>query len=760
MEFFDSLRDVKKEMKPYKEWDKKWDDKEAQRKALHKKIDIPKDQFEKAEALGKTIIKAVEVMDENSEENTENVESITEPLTGIAAIFGLYLPMLGAAFLGVKNIVKPKTAIITGIVGAGVGFFGSLIGSVLYGTHLQKMASRISHYQSQKELEDPKNFVAYDKAQVEEAEKIAQKMPDEKKKRFLGIFGKKDEDKKGYWASIKSLVQDHKKYEEWNKNKDKNFDISNVNPTQQQMKDAKADQDVIFRVIKNVNEKAEDYSENMETTANVLLGSSFLGGGALGSGIAWVLNKTGGGDQLAKLTNSMAEGIKNNNKNVGEFKKVFIKLAADGMKTPVARIKAIGIMSSMLASIAVIPVALKLQKNSARIGRYIAKKELEQDPKNFVYYDDQQMEQAKDVKSDNKKGLISRLIQDIKFAPKIIKEAYEYDKYKKTTLKEKKKLRKALKEVEVRPEQLEKAKNIQHKVFKSFDKIDEMSQRYSEDVESATNIAMQSMPILAYFSFLSPFALLAYGIFTGKINPGSVAQKASGLFAKCSSLLTTKPVKKVVNEVSDKVNDLGKLIPKNEEDEILGMLVKNVSKENLVNFFENFKNVSKINIKELCVVLPKNTEDVITYFEKNAPQIEKIADNLQKIVKKLPDDEFSRLVNTLAENPQAIGFYMKNPDLLGGLLSTPTVKNIGKTAAISWAGMNIGAMYLIQLYLSQLQKQGGKVGTMKAIQSLEDPRHFVDIYSSGQPTPQAQPAGPKPSNSVLERYMQIKNQAV
>ena len=42
------------------------------------------------------------------------------------------------------------------------------------------------------------------------------------------------------------------------------------------------------RITKKINNKAEEYSENMETAAETVIGSSLIGGPLIGGAVGWV----------------------------------------------------------------------------------------------------------------------------------------------------------------------------------------------------------------------------------------------------------------------------------------------------------------------------------------------------------------------------------------------------------------------------------------------------------------------------------------
>lgn len=76
----------------------------------------------------------------------------------------------------------------------------------------------------------------------------------------------------------------------------------------------------------------------------------------------------------------------------------------------------------------------------------------------------------------------------------------EFEKWKKTEGEKEKNLSKALEKLELSEEQIKDGKRLQQNTFKTFNKIDENSQKYSESIE-ALGLALQ-YPIALIFSIL------------------------------------------------------------------------------------------------------------------------------------------------------------------------------------------------------------------------------------------------------------------
>jgi hypothetical protein len=116
-----------------------------------------------------------------------------------------------------------------------------------------------------------------------------------------------------------------------------------------------------------------------------------------------------------------------------------------------------------------------IQKEAARVGRFKAKQELMNNPERLVYIPDEKTGEIKDVQiSNEKKGFF-------KFMKEAWKNSKEYDKWKKNEGAQEKKIAKALENIELTDDQLKEAKRLQYNTFKTFNKVDEKSQKYAED---------------------------------------------------------------------------------------------------------------------------------------------------------------------------------------------------------------------------------------------------------------------------------------
>ena len=157
-------------------------------------------------------------------------------------------------------------------------------------------------------------------------------------------------------------------------------------------------------------------------------------------------------------------------------------------------------------------LGVKMQKEAARAGRYTAKRELEKDPMNFIGYTEEELAKT-DAKNTSKK--VSSVKEVINFVPTCIKQYLKYMKYKKTEFKENQILKNQLKKQDVTEEQLKDARNLQNKLFVTFENVDDKSQEYSESMEATCDMAK---PIIIYsgeLMMIAPFLAIISAIAKG-----------------------------------------------------------------------------------------------------------------------------------------------------------------------------------------------------------------------------------------------------
>ncbi len=512
----------------------------------------------------------------------------------------------------------------------------------------------------------------------------------------------------------------------------------------------------------------------METAAGVLIEGTPLLGGVVGAIINLIINKTGLGDKiteknfqkflnkapeadkesLKQLFNQVQEDSKTKAKGlVGKFTKMQNSFSLfwetmrinfeqnqaaktstfqevfQGFKSMYQSSKVIkftrgfGIVAigSMITGYVGALLGLKLQKSSARAGRFIAKREIEQNPMNFVGYTEQDFDSVKDIKAP-KKSTKENFVNYITFLPRVIKEYFDYEKFKKTEGKDQKELLKELNKLEVSTEQLQEAKDLQRKLFTTFESVDDKSQEYSESMEAANEMIQPLIPVFGYSLLVLPVVIA--GIKTVKKGVPGAIESVTGTVAKHTKFLKGKAVNKYFNQVSDNIADV--VAKQKVDDKSISLLTKNLTPEQvnelkaIIQKTKGTDNELKELMKEmsnagfansaieslLSMIKPfiKN-EDAIKELEKTCSDPTKIADFVNNLG--LPNIKISSLLDSVSKIQAQEGSFVENlkiKDLLSNLT------NASKKAQ--------GHDNELKAFLLELTKKGGFVDTLSDSQIM------------------------------------------
>lgn len=569
-EVLDTIRQVSANTNNYKQWQNSIDNYESRRQEYYKTLELPQDKLDKAQNYGKAVINAVNVMDIYSEDKAEDIENASEMAKTILMELGMLAVMAPILYLTLTKpqvlqpLFKPFSKLekwvdkVTGqnifkmsnysgqMLGTQILQLGSMLATMapvlILGNYFQKKGSRIARFQAREQiLKDPRNFVTYDQDQIEEAKNLASQMSDPvEPKGFKKLFARKKSTSEKYYgkkdgtlATIKSVAKDWKEYEKWRKEdqqtrqaKDQSF--AGTNLSSEKLEEAKAHQQIITDITRKIDIKAQNYSENSET----------LG--------AFSLTAMGTGGVLAyKLSSMILKGLTKIGLNIPAKVTQFAPaVAAIGMALPI------------------ISFFTSFQKDMARLGRFKAKQELLNDPKNFVYIDEKELEDIQ-VPKKEPQGVIARIKNKFNSVRQLFKDYKEFKKYEKDELPEEIKLQKALRKVALKPGQLEQAESLQKKVFNTFEVLDDNSQRYAEDIELTNEMAgMIFTPIVSFGSGLLTY-LAANKLFNiglkGKIAAGMVGLLGSSFameayFTKMQKKASKIGVMKAIQELQNPQN--------------------------------------------------------------------------------------------------------------------------------------------------------------------------------------------------------------
>lgn len=526
-QFFNSLKEVNKNYSRYDDWEQRQADERAKKEWLSQNVDIPKDKLELTKNKAEAVVRATEIMDARSEDNCEDMEqyygflSIFPAIAIIAAqapLIKFFDKKISKKFedkinklkdqqIGQEELLKKLKIInekkykisakfpIYVSLGMLLASLLSAVGMTLYSNAKQKQASRIGRFQAkQNELKDLKNFVIYTPEQLAKAEEIAKNIPDEKERNSFAKIVKE----------LKNIQKDKKAYKNWLKSKDPEEieKLKKLELSPEQLKIGEEDKELIVDAVKEINIKAEEYSENIENAYDTLGTLSWL----VAAPIGMLLNK------ILKLC------------------KVSPKINT-AVSLCVPTLTALGISLS----------GTVVQKKAARVGRFKAREEILQNPSRLLAFSKEEMEKAEDIKAPKQKqGFFKKIGQSFSFIAKYQKDSKEYSKYRKETHKQNEKLYKALMQLEITDKQKSNAVRLQKNVFRAFDEVDEMSQRYSEDIEAGCDIAKQLMGTIWSIGSLLVTALLTKSIVKGKFPISKIINKLTNMTFKKESSIKKK----------------------------------------------------------------------------------------------------------------------------------------------------------------------------------------------------------------------------
>lgn len=463
MSMFGDYKSYRRYLPQYPEWKNNRDLLEAKRQEYLRlnPTEINHQDIQKS----KTLLRAIDIMDEYSQKRAEDMEVLAESVVSmgleIAAMLGAGLGFLVTQLAPVKNLLKKhagdnkKLATMTAIgsMVAG-GLLGSLAAFPLYSwaAKAEVKASRKGRFEAmRKELDDPRFFAVLSPQQEEQLKTNLEQLNGQKKKKkpFTNFIES--------WQSLKEMATDSREYllqrMEFEKSLEEDLNRFDEEVTPLQIENAKKDQQLLTKLVEKIDIASQDYAENAELASSAVITTAFAFGGLF----------TLGYEKLAK-----------------HFKWKQSNVPAGT-----------GMVLMLLASI----FAASIQKQASRVGRFVMKQELEKNPEQLVYVSDEKTGEIVDVHIDKQeKQNIFVFLRDA------WKNNNEFEKWKKTEGAKEKNLSKAYDNISLTEEQLQNAKRLQHNTFKTFNKIDENSQKYSESIE-ALGQAIQ-YPVSIIFSTL------------------------------------------------------------------------------------------------------------------------------------------------------------------------------------------------------------------------------------------------------------------
>ena len=397
----------------------------------------------------KKLLSAVDIMDKTTSNKTENANTIFESATsfglGYAAVGGTTLGFLstklGFIQKGINRFAlkypKSKNIIPIGITTV-CGILGILAAYPIY-TFLSKIESTIyrkNRFETiEEELNDPKIFTVLNEEQKKVFEKNLLDMKAKKNKISL------TKEVSSNLKSLKQLTQDAIFYEkEQEKFKEKYNEDTNLYKntlTEKEIKDANKDRVLLLVMLREINTKAQSYTEKMQEITDNLISLSF----ALGSIF------TLGYERIAKR----------------------LKLKSSALPTGMGLFMLMG--STFFATWA--------QKRAARVGKFKAKQDLMQNPEKLIYVSSNKTNTIQDEDIELKQNKQN----SIEFLQEFFQSNKEYNKWKKDKTITGKDISKAMENIELSSEQIKDGKRLQKNLFKTLYQVDKNTQNYSSSID-------------------------------------------------------------------------------------------------------------------------------------------------------------------------------------------------------------------------------------------------------------------------------------
>ena len=461
MSTFGDYKSYKKYEPAYANWKNKRDIQESKRMAYLKQN--PNEMSKEDIQRGQALVRAIDIMDEYSQKRAQDVEVATQSVVSMALEFMIFAGMGLGALVGklkpVNNLIskhiknKKHASFLSMIIPVAIGGALGTIASFplqAWGAKAEVSASRRGRFEAMRnELKNPNGFAVLTDEQIAEARKNSKDIVLDEDKKTNKMTAKLSE--AFGIGTLKSMALDGGEYKKQRKAFELELasDNAHINDkmSPKDIEKAKKDQQLLTKLVEKIDIASQDYAENAELAAGTfvtgVMALSFLGDLAV--------------SKLMKMC------------KVQSAQKISVATKIAGL----------------VASIGAAIWTSQIIKQASKVGRYKVKQELMQNPEAFVYVDDKKANEVKDFEINTTKK--QSLIEFLKSAYKNNKE---YEKHQKVTAKDEKRFYKAIEDLELSEEQIKDAKQLQKNAFRTFNKVDDNSQKYSESVEALGQASM------------------------------------------------------------------------------------------------------------------------------------------------------------------------------------------------------------------------------------------------------------------------------
>lgn len=397
----------------------------------------------------KILLSAVDMMDKSvskkSNKTSVAIESMTTLGLGYAAIGGAALGLLVTKLNSVKKLIekftvkypKSKNIVSMGITAIS-GVLAILMAYPLY-TSLSSIESKIHRKRKletiEKELQDSRNFVVLDENQKEVFKNNLAQIGKNKDKKQSNFAQKEFKNFKQIMNEARYYNQEQTKFKE---RYQEDEGLYEKHLTDKEIKDAKKDKALLLTLIKELNSRSQSYNEKMQRITDNLITTSFALGSLFTLGYERIAQK------MKLKSSSLPAGLG-----------VFLLIS-----------------STFFATWA--------QRRASHVGKFMAKKDLLQNPERLVYISKTKTDTIEDEKIQVEK---KEDISTFKFLKDFFKNNKEYENWKKSDSYTGQDISRAMENIEITEEQLQDGKRLQKNLFKTLYKVDKNTQNYSSDID-------------------------------------------------------------------------------------------------------------------------------------------------------------------------------------------------------------------------------------------------------------------------------------
>lgn len=483
MDFINNINLMHKNWTPSNTWEDDLCKNELRDKLLIKKYPPSKQEQNTAKQYGKTVINVIDKLDQESINKSADAMIALSTIFSLPALISPLIGGLGGALISKTNKTLKNQTKLSAFNGAMIGSAVYFIFSDFIKSQLEKTTTRIARFQSRNnETNDLSQFV------IQSQKNSSLHLHDGNNTAKLNI-------KKTYkeaFHTLNEMKNDYNKYKEWRKDfREKEQvaknNLKNINFTDEELQKAQKDRNKIINTVYKLELASNNEEINFQYALSLLQYAAKMSGAALATLICFLIPK----GASAKTT-----------------KPSFIEKISK-YSIPVI----VPIFSLILGA-----ASVKYQKDSAKLGRYEKKKELINDENNFITFSDKARDDLNANPVLNKKAnSISKIIEDlrsIKTMPRRLKTMYSDTNSQTKVTKE-----------NFTQEQLEDAKLLQKQLFYSYEKIDEKSEGFSDDIDAVLHSTKMGLGTAINVAF----NIYAINLLTKKLKNFN-GQKMPGFF--------------------------------------------------------------------------------------------------------------------------------------------------------------------------------------------------------------------------------------